>query len=697
MRFLLLLWMIVSYCTVGISQNGVRIDSLENALLTRTKDSSEKIDLLHEIAKLQFKKAPDMAFSRSKEALDIARRINCITCELASLSLMAKASKQLNNYDEAILLLEEAIALEEEVENDYRIGIAAYDLGKIYRDLGRDSLAISRLMKSREIFMRLGNDENLGIVLRKLGSIHKGKGNFETAVTYYQEALDRSVLLKDSFAIVKTWVHLGNLYQKMTHLDVALNYYMDAKKYYEAKKDQPNIASSYHSLGQNYFYRNSFDEAESYALESLALKKTLGLSNKLGSTQLLLGLIYKEKKQYSLSRTFLDSALNAFTLDRKENIAVVKRSMGDLFLAQKNYSQAIPNYKESLKLFREQKQEPNIRDVLHNLSVVYEKKGNYKEAMKYLTEYKITRDGLDAKHLKALEYANRYTTVKHDLALERSKNETIQKEKELQESDLRHQKLISWLYLCLLFIFSILFFAFRQRSHRKLAEKDLELKQRELEEMLKDVELNYTYARIEGIDEERERIARELHDNLGSMLSTVKLYFNMMGKKVLASKQQDSFKKGNELLDKTCEEVRRISHNMETGVSSFGLKTMLHRLVDYINETKEIEVELHLGDLGEPISTHRETNVYRIVQELVCNAVRHADASKLTISLNRYNGTMNVLIEDDGKGFNPEKVVKKSGMGLSGVKTRVKKLGGTINIDTGKGVGTSISMDLKTS
>ncbi len=201
---------------------------------------------------------------------------------------------------------------------------------------------------------------------------------------------------------------------------------------------------------------------------------------------------------------------------------------------------------------------------------------------------------------------------------------------------------------------------------------------------------------LEGQEKERKRVAIDLHDGLGGMLSMVKLHFSSLEEKIDTSNPvKEKFLSASELLDLAASEVRMISHDLMSGVlAKFGLLPALEDLGAKINETGQIELNLIVDNMNGSLDGEQELQVYRIVQELVGNTLKHAKASEITIQLNENDESVNLMVEDDGVGFDPVKLRQEAGIGLENLKARVAKLGGMLNIDSGKGVGTSISIDI---
>ena len=163
----------------------------------------------------------------------------------------------------------------------------------------------------------------------------------------------------------------------------------------------------------------------------------------------------------------------------------------------------------------------------------------------------------------------------------------------------------------------------------------------------------------------------------------------------LKAKNQLQFSKLNQLLDEAFEEVRRISNDLVSGVLvDFGLPKALEELCYTIENASDINVNLHIHGLESRLDYKLEVNLYRIVQELLTNSLKHSKANEITVQIVRSSKKLNLIVEDNGVGFNSNEVSNKKGMGLSNIQKRIELFKGVLNIDSGKNNGTSTSIDI---
>ncbi len=255
--------------------------------------------------------------------------------------------------------------------------------------------------------------------------------------------------------------------------------------------------------------------------------------------------------------------------------------------------------------------------------------------------------------------------------------------------------IILFISLCIIITQSILLFKARKKIH--IQNTKFKVENQKVIDLLKKQELKFIDARLKGQEKERQRIARDLHDRLGSMLSMVKIHYKSVEDNInsLKTQSQEQYAKANELLDAACVEVRKIAHNMSSGVlSKFGLIPALEDLVTAIKESNQIDVSLITHGIEGRLKNDLEIIIYRIIQELVNNILKHSKSTEFIIQLVLSAETLNIVVEDNGKGFDVKNLDELSGMGLKNVASRVNSVNGQLNIDSSFENGTTISIDI---
>jgi len=200
---------------------------------------------------------------------------------------------------------------------------------------------------------------------------------------------------------------------------------------------------------------------------------------------------------------------------------------------------------------------------------------------------------------------------------------------------------------------------------------------------------------LEGQEQERRRLARELHDGIGQMLTGLKLHTEQLGSAAFTEKQRRTYDELRRLLHETIESTRTVAYNLMPSVlSDFGVAAALRRLAEQTARSSGLAVEFS-GPESLRFSDAVETGLYRIAQEALHNAVKHAGASRITLNLEQKPDAVQLTIADDGHGFDPRrKWGKNPGSGLRNMRTRAELLGGTLKISSEPGRGTRVLVKL---
>ncbi|MBL0044328.1 MAG: sensor histidine kinase [Flavobacteriales bacterium] len=301
----------------------------------------------------------------------------------------------------------------------------------------------------------------------------------------------------------------------------------------------------------------------------------------------------------------------------------------------------------------------------------------------YIDKARLLSEAKNGEAIKVMEY--RFETEK--------KENTIKVQNEQITSDRLKKRGMMVIGGLLVLVSGLLV---RNNQHiRRVNAQERQLHERAVTDMLKQQEIRTLDAMMQGQETERGRIAKDLHDRLGSMLSAIKLQFSALESRLDKEQklQERQFKQVFGMLDEAVSEVRRISHDLlKSSLSRFGLKGALEELRDTIHVPGKLEVETNLFGLEERLEQRVEVATYRIVQECISNALKHAQATTLAIQVTRSSAMINIIVEDNGKGFDPLHV--QEGMGMGNLRQRAAELGGVVGFDSRPGRGTTVNIDI---
>ncbi len=557
--------------------------------------------------------------------------------------------------------------------------------------------------------------------IRQEGHIFFNKKEYEPALKKYIESLDRFILISDSLRIAKCYNNIGNSQLFLENNEEAIVAFYKAIEINKLLHNSTGLVGNYINLATYYKRQKNFDLALKYYLEAKDEVAKANNPARLPMIYLGLGDILRNEEfkghNYNLAKSYYRKALNSY-LERqdKARISMVYNNLGVLLSQQLKFDSSLYYYDKSLDLKRELKDNRGQIIIFLNMGNIYREQGNYRIALGYYN----TGADLAIEFEDNINYLNFLTNIlKCKIQLGRSEEadsifeiynsltdsiydkEKAKKLKELEVlyetekigNDLKDQikqteaktKLSYW-YLALatgiaiLFVITILFFI----QNRKYQQT---LKEQELEGLKKAQEIKELNAMMQGQEDERNRIAEDLHDRLGARLATLKLL-------TLNNGQKSSVL--SEMVEAAIKETREISHNLSTDMlTKFGLQNAITDFIRTVNESNQIEGDFTTTNLEERLPKKYEKNLFHIILELVNNTIRHSGASSFFIQLTRYKNEIDLIYEDDGIGFDVKKTTFK-GMGIQNLKSRVEAIKGKINIDSrhGKGIQVVISVSL---
>lgn len=483
------------------------------------------------------------------------------------------------------------------------------------------------------------------------------------------ENLNRSLSLltlsKDSSELQNAFNIYGTIFLNSANPDSAIYYLERSLSVMPAATGSLEKSFVLHNIGRAYNMKKQFGIALHYHTEALKLKLRIG-----------------EKKQLGMSYL---------------HIANVYMAMKNTGLAMQYYNLAKPYALRSGNLYE-------TKALYYGLSQAAEQKGNFRSAFNWLQKYYSVKDSLyNIDRIKVIKQSeekyentkkeNEIAALKYSNTLAGLKNEAIQKQQRNQQ--FTSSLIISGLVAFIILLGSLIFLLrSRNRQQQKINAANILIAEQKLTEAEKAATIESYNKFIVWQEEERNRMAKDLHDTLGGLLSGIKL---TLSKTISNNKNADagSFDRTFLMLDKAHEEIRKIAHDvMPENLRRYGLIVAIE---DYVNEIKmdsDIRFELEYNDdLGE-LDSNTTVNLYRIVHELINNTLKYAGASEVLLQFTRNNGSLFLLYEDNGKGFILEKAMEKGGMGLKSIETRTDYLKGKLTIDPAPDSGTTILIEV---
>ncbi|QSS96482.1 sensor histidine kinase [Psychroflexus sp. ALD_RP9] len=517
---------------------------------------------------------------------------------------------------------------------------------------------------------------------------------------------------------------LGDLYDRNTNYDLAVNHLQRAQELFletghELRYNEINLDLFYILLEGNFI-----GERTNYLDLYAKTARKLNNSNQLANLQIELAFNSLDTLDNSTFLNYFDKAFYYNSLDENPLTYGMLNAYKALFYIDVEFNKDSANayLQKSLKIYEDLNLSNKSLLIYINFSEVERIQGNYKASIKYLKQANNYRDlsfdydltafnyELLAQDYKALgqydsayyyldasmKYLDSLNIEKQNIALTRF--ETERKEKQnliLKQENQRQQNLIYASFSGFILVIFLSFLVYKNIKRKQLiAEQAIEIQFQKNQQLLKEQELKSVDAMLMGQDRERKRIASDLHDQVGGNLASINAYFSVLKDQISDQNQREVFNTTYNLLSKTYQDIRTLAHKNNSGISAE--KSLIRSIKDLkqtISQLHNIQVNLSVFNSEIKLPSYIEVSLFRMIQELSTNTIKHAEASLLDISVNVFDSSVNIIIEDNGKGFDPEQI-KSSGMGLKTIEERVEALGGTFDIDTQIGRGSTFIINV---
>ncbi len=538
---------------------------------------------------------------------------------------LGKKYRERSAYYKAVECHKAALAIAENIGDRPAIIESLNSMGVAYRRLDESYMAMEAHMQALQMAEQDGDLRHIAYSLNSIGNIHIAVHDYRDAVVYLHRAL-----------AIET-----------------------------ARNNPLGRAMNLNNIGEAWFLEGVADSAEYYYNLSLEVNEQIGRQMGVAINYNSLGALYKQRGE-------LDRAIDLFhraerinlNIDDKIHLGATYNYLGEAYASAGDFPTALFHYGKGLDINEAIGSKWNLCVTYTGLSDLYRRMGDYAKALDCYTKYSdLNAEMIDERNKRFVEEMQ-------------AKYETSEKESLIASltAGQSRNRIAIWSIsaFTVLLIISVLFVVNGLRQKRRIAEQrlvDIEQRRR----------IDASRSLIEGEIGERARLARELHDGLGNMLSVAK--YN------LRRNNSADFHAAEEMLDDSIRELRRIAHSlMPQSLMKYGLKVALE---DYCNSIPS--AQFHFYGEEKRLDQQLEIIVYRIAQELAGNAMKHSCASQINVQLFLETGRLCLYVQDDGCGFDP--AAQSAGMGLTNIRNRTATRNGRLNIGSSPGHGTEISVE----
>lgn len=557
--------------------------------------------------------------------------------------------------------------------------------------------------------------------------LESGNGD---SVIHYATVLDKTLEdipnLQASDLILQNRLEGDGKYLKGLY-DGALKAYLKGVSLDSAKIQNKETRKCLLGIGRVYLAKGELDKSKEVILECTQSPDIAA------EAYCLLGVIHYVKKDFKNSRKQYDTALKLIENGTNPKLAMrIQLSLGKLEQAQGNHDKAFELYEEIIKssiqssyfdLYTEavvqygqlatalghfDQAEMTLsmaytnaiqwnrlelqKRIVNGLRKTYQQKGDYQNAYNLMTHYLRVSNEIDRQQNSQIvsELEVQYQTLRKENQILELKEEQLQKQNELERQKTIKKAFLYGFLIILIPILALLYVYYQKlQTQSQLNLRMKELNAQKMGTLIKENELMLTKTSLNAQQEERRRISKRLHDSIGSNLAGIKLQ--------LANLPDNS--KGSNLIldqiDETYQQVRDISHDLiPKKFAQDAFSSLLREYVENIAKSSDVQFEFSVfpEEAVDTLSEVIKIETYAIVQELVTNTIKHANAKSIELHINLDNTLLNVLYEDDGVGFDMLKTTK--GIGLANIEDRLTSLRGRLNVDSILNRGTAITIEI---
>jgi signal transduction histidine kinase len=567
-----------------------------------------------------------------------------------------------------------------------------YDLGKfkfrsnytyILNLQGKFEQGLKLNKESLDIANRMKHQVNIGKSQANIATSYTYMGNFTEAIKYYQRSIDQFEKLGMTEFVPRLYISIGSAFEHANLFNKSLVYKQKALQLARPMKDSLQLADILTNLGGCYFNLKRYKEGLAVYTEGLAVAQKI--KNDIFVVQAYGGLcrVNRGLEKLDIARQYGEKGLD---LARKTgNVFLEMECLRALmFVAEdSNQPELSARYtRDALKIAEANEMTDHLVELYEDYATDLARENNYKGAYDYLMKYTILNDsiqGIDVqKQLQELD--TRYLTAQKEKQIV-----TLEKEKQTRNT------LIYSLVAGLIVLALISILVYRNIAIRK------RIAEQEVLQLQQEKQLVATNSILKGQEEERTRVARDLHDGLGGLLSGIKLTLNSVkGNVILPEESAMTFTRALTQLDGAISEMRRVAHSMmpETLVR-FGLIEALTDFCEGISASGQLKVTMQDFGFENRLDSSIEIVLYRVVQELLNNVLKYAEATEAQVQLTRIGSNVSLTVEDNGKGFDVSSLETSKGAGFRNVQARVDYLNGKLDIQSKPEEGTSVLVEIE--
>lgn len=619
-------------------------DSLLQVLKT-AKEDTNKVKLLLSIGELYENSQPDIAKSYYTQSLQLSKQIGYPLGELSYASYYTSVLNMQGWFDSSLAINLNALQLAQKLNNQLALVKVTCNVANSYGLLGKSDSALYYYMQALPLLEKLENKRMLAVMYNNLTMVYRNIGQYKKGIEYGEKAIPILREVKDSVNLEYGLTNLGVNYSELKNYPLALACFNEALQISHKLGDLYAQAALLLDIGDIDYQQERYEDCKARFAQALKIARELQLYETAVIALKGFSMYYLQTKNYTIARQYADSAL---LIAQANNIREQRLKIYKL-LSEISYASQDLKAANSYSMKADELQDSINNDNLREVTTNFEKKYESEKKDRQIKEQLVT-----LKNRRTLNY------------------------------------FFAGIALALLVIAAL--------TYRNLKSRQ-KLQQAKIDEFETERQLTATEAVLKGEEQERTRLAKDLHDGLGGMLSGIKYSLsNMKENLIMTPDDAQAFERSIDMLDSSIKEMRRVAHNMMPEMLlKYGLDIALKEFCAEIDRSGVIHATYQSIDMNKAVIGQTEAvTIYRVVQELVNNTIKHASAKNVLVQAHIavQEKLLAVTVEDDGQGFDTALLKNANGIGWSNIKNRLEFIHGRFDIHSAPDKGTSVLIEI---
>jgi len=583
-----------------------------------------------------------------------------------------------------------SLAISKEIGDSTAFATSLTNIGELYLQMGDKKKAIESYQLALKIYTEIGYQSGISTCLLNIGDYYRAQKNYTKALEYFIKEDKLRVESNDKKAQANALGLIGDVYSAQGNYSGALSNYKQSIEIAEELGIKELLKQNYDSVSRVYFKMGNFEEAYKYHLKFSDIKDSL--YNKESITQIANMQTKYETEKQEEEITLLKKESELQSLKLGQNKIIIYSVIAVFFLLSLLTLFIFNNYRHRQRVrqlnaeIALRESEEKYRDLANLLPQIMFEVDN-KNRLTFINTAGLAMTGYYVEDIMdGILITDIFAHDEKEKLLENLKEVYNGLQSKSQEYSARRKDTTIFPVLC---YFNQYTDRDKNQGLRGIAIDITELKQ---------IERRILSKVIETEEKERKRVAKDLHDGLGPLLSSIKLYVNeLQSGDTDESEKNEMLKYTNELIDDAVSSTRTIANNLMPGIiSDYGLVKALQSFCGKLNIAKSINISFNADNDSRRYDNLVEITLYRVLMELINNSIKHASAKNIDIVFKEINSLLVILFKDDGVGFDISKTLKdpKIGMGLNNIINRVKSIQGICEFQSEPGNGTIVRIEI---